>query len=90
MNILQIANEINGKTSGCMMWPGSDYLYNNHSCTFLQTFNESIAWKDRVDMVMSWFTDEETPINLGMLYIEEPDAQAHMYGPESDVVCYSF
>lgn len=32
---------------------------------------------------MNWFTDEKTPINLAMLYVEEPDGQSHMYGPDS-------
>lgn len=68
------------------MWPGSDYPYSDHVCTFNIPYNESYGWNDRVDFAMSWFTDEKTPTNLVMMYFEEPDFHAHIYGPESEVV----
>lgn len=71
-----------------MMWPGSDFEYEHTSCTFTTKFNTSIPWTKRVDTVMEWFTDKKTPANLVMLYIEEPDADGHIYGPDSDVVLY--
>lgn len=75
-------NELAGKHSGCM-WPGGDYEYKNVSCTFYQTFNGSIPFEKRIDTIMEWFTHEKTPTNLVMLYIEEPDQESHMYGPDS-------
>lgn len=86
---LQTANEKAGKHSGCMMWPGSDFKYDGTACTFNWKFDPSKEWKDRVDEVMRWFTHEKTPANLVMLYIEQPDALAHVYGPDSEkVTCH--
>lgn len=45
-----------------------------------------MAWNERVDTVMTWFTHGKTPANLVMLYIEEPDVSGHVYSPDSDVV----
>lgn len=68
------------------MWPGSDFKYDGISCTFTGKFDEKMKWEERVDTALSWFTDEKTPANLVMLYIEEPDSHGHIYGPESTVV----
>lgn len=68
------------------MWPGADYDYNGISCTFAKSFDPEFKFENRVNTLMAWFKDEKTPINLGMLYIEQPDAEAHMYGPDSDQV----
>ncbi|XP_055308280.1 ectonucleotide pyrophosphatase/phosphodiesterase family member 5-like [Sitodiplosis mosellana] len=76
------ANEKAGGYSGCI-WPGSDYEYHGVSCTFQKEHNGSIPFEDRVDTIMNWFTHEQTPTNLVMLFIEEPDEQSHMYGPNS-------
>ncbi|XP_055296553.1 ectonucleotide pyrophosphatase/phosphodiesterase family member 5-like isoform X2 [Sitodiplosis mosellana] len=76
------ANEKAGGHSGCI-WPGSGYEYHGVSCTFQKEHNGSIPFEDRVDTIMNWFTHEQTPTNLVMLYIEEPDEQSHMYGPNS-------
>ena len=69
-----------------MMWPGSDFEYDGLNCTFTGIFNEKVEWEERVDTALSWFTDEKTPANLVMLYIEEPDSHGHIYGPDSPVV----
>ena len=37
-----------------------------------------------VDTMISWFLDENKPINLGLLYFAEPDEVSHEYGPNSD------
>lgn len=84
----KIANEKAGKHSGCMMWTGSDFDYDGRTCTFTKSFNETVVWEERVDIALSWFTDKKTPANLVMMYIEEPDAYGHIYGPESPVVIY--
>lgn len=84
----QTANEKAGKNSGCMMWPGSNFKYDDTACTFSQNFNETMSWNERVDIVMTWFTNEKTPANLVMMYIEEPDVHAHIYSPDSNVVSF--
>lgn len=69
-----------------MMWPGSDFEYQNKSCYFKQYFNRSIKFNERVDTVIQWITDPSTPANLVLLYIEDPDYHAHAFGPKSDVI----
>lgn len=84
-NILPIwtVNEKSGRHSGTMMWPGSVFEYQGTSPTFAQPFNDTIPWKDRVDTLMSWFVHPTNPINLGILYIEEPDYHGHALGINS-------
>lgn len=86
-NILPIwtVNEKAGgeRRSGTMMWPGSIYEYQGISPTFSQNFNGSIPWEERIDTLISWFVHPEHPINLGILYIEEPDYHGHMIGINS-------
>lgn len=76
-------NEIAGGHSGCMMWPGSNYIYSNRSCTFTVPNNDSISWNDRVDQMISWFTHPDTPANLVLFYITEPDKTGHIYSTNS-------
>ncbi|XP_063239262.1 ectonucleotide pyrophosphatase/phosphodiesterase family member 5-like [Bacillus rossius redtenbacheri] len=75
-----------GRHSGTMMWPGSDFKYQDTSPTFQMNFNVSVPWERRVDTALEWFLDPVTPANLVMLYVEEPDASAHVFGPESQQV----
>ena len=37
-----------------------------------------------VDTMVSWFQDQNKPINLGLLYFGEPDEVSHKYGPDSN------
>lgn len=82
---LWLLNELAGGHSGCMMWPGTKYSYFNRSCTFMipQNTNRSLSWTVRVDTVMSWLTNRDSPANLIFLFIEEPDHIAHQYSTES-------
>lgn len=41
-------------------------------------------WEDRVDNVVNWLKQDD--VNLGLLYIEEPDHTGHMFGPDSKEV----
>lgn len=72
-----------GKHSGCMMWPGSDFEYKGKNCTFTMKLDKNVSFEERIDKAMSWFTHKETPVNLVMMYIEQPDAYSHVYGPQS-------
>lgn len=71
-----------------MMWPGSNFDYKGINCTFVGNFDGNMKWEQRVDIALSWFTHKRTPANFVMLYIEEPDAHGHIYGPESPVVSF--
>ncbi|XP_032227504.1 ectonucleotide pyrophosphatase/phosphodiesterase family member 5 [Nematostella vectensis] len=44
--------------------------------------NRSIAFKDRVDTVLSWLTSEDTP-KFTAFYINEPDGTGHRLGLDS-------
>ena len=48
-------------------------------CAFYD--NTSITWEQRVDTLIKWFTDKYKPINLGLLYFDEPDMTGHKNGP---------
>lgn len=84
---IQTANELAGKHSGCMMWPGSEFEYKGTTCTFTEKFEFNKNWEGRVDTAISWFNDPKTPANLVMLYIEQPDAFGEGYGPQSKEAC---
>lgn len=65
------------------MWCGSEFEYKGTNCTFTMKANKNISFNERVDTVMQWFTHSETPANLVMLYINQPDNAAHRFGPDS-------
>ncbi|XP_043272523.1 ectonucleotide pyrophosphatase/phosphodiesterase family member 5-like [Venturia canescens] len=75
-----------GRHSGTVMWPGAQYKYNETSPAFVETFNMSVPWKSRIDSIISWFLHPVTPINFGVLYIEEPDFHGHVYGVNAPVI----
>lgn len=86
----QTINEMNGKHSGCMMWPGSDFPYQNVSCSYVDKFDLNATWYSRIDTTLTWFQNTTNPANLAMVYVEEPDRHGHGYSPDSDVVRYLF
>lgn len=73
--------------SGLMMWPGCEFSYRGITPTFYHAslFN-TIDYNDRIDTIMDWILNEFTPVNLVMIYFEEPDRTAHVYGPRSNQV----
>lgn len=78
-----------GKHSGCMMWPGTDFKYQNVSCSYTHNFNVTESWYSRIDLALSWFQQKINSANLVMVYIEEPDRHGHAFSPDSDVVSVS-
>uniref|UniRef100_A0A8D9F2M4 Ectonucleotide pyrophosphatase/phosphodiesterase family member 5 n=1 Tax=Cacopsylla melanoneura TaxID=428564 RepID=A0A8D9F2M4_9HEMI len=73
----------NGRYSGSMMWPGSDYQYKNNTITYFKKYQYGGSWNAKVDEVVGWFTNKDKPANLVMLYFDEPDGHGHMFGPNS-------
>ena len=70
-----------------MMWPGGEFGYRKNLLpTFVQPWNPAWNWTLRVDTVISWILNADMPVNLAMLYIEEPDMHAHAFGPDSPEV----
>ncbi|XP_001602371.1 bis(5'-adenosyl)-triphosphatase enpp4 isoform X1 [Nasonia vitripennis] len=82
INPIWTLNEIGGegRYSGVMMWPGSNFKYHGTHSTFTVPWNMSVPWTERVDQLLSWFNHPKTPINFGMMYIEEPDFHGHGIG----------
>lgn len=80
-------NQMNGRHSGTMMWPGGEFKYSSAKikATFVQPL-ENIPWEKRIETVVSWFKHKETPANFVMMYLDEPDSQEHAFGPESNEV----
>ncbi|CAL8123975.1 unnamed protein product [Orchesella dallaii] len=84
---LWIRNEMagEGRTSGCLMWPGSSQPYGikNDSLPtyYYPKYNGSVSWEYRVETVISWITDDTKPANLVFLYFDEPDTHGHAFGP---------
>lgn len=77
------------RNSGSVLWPcglgkvkeiAPDRIVPN-----ADPFNKT-GFEDRVDYMMNWFTDKENPINLGLLYFNEPDETAHATGAGSEEV----
>lgn len=71
------------RRSGVMMWPGGGVkLYEQESFKW-RLLNNSVSNESRIDEIISWYLVEETPINLGLLYFNEPDHFGHEVGPTS-------
>lgn len=80
-----ITNQRAGHRSGAAMWPGADVQIHKSFPTHYMPYNESVSFEDRVNKVMEWFTLKE-PINLGLLYWEDPDNMGHHLGPDSPLM----
>ncbi|KAL8173160.1 UNVERIFIED_CONTAM: Ectonucleotide pyrophosphatase/phosphodiesterase member 5 [Gekko kuhli] len=77
-----ITNQIQGQRSGAAMWPGTDVKIHGAFPTHYLLYNESVTFQERVAKLIEWFKSEE-PINLGLLYWEEPDEMGHFLGPDN-------
>ncbi|XP_044275159.1 ectonucleotide pyrophosphatase/phosphodiesterase family member 5 [Varanus komodoensis] len=77
-----ITNQIQGHRSGASMWPGTDVKIHGAFPTYYMLYNESVSFEERVARLIEWFMFEE-PINLGLLYWEQPDGMGHVLGPDS-------
>jgi len=80
-----IQNEVNGdgRYSGVMMWPGSEFAYQGKKPTHMQIYDHSMPWNTCIDKIMSWIKDENKPANLVYAYFDEPDKTGHLKGIDS-------
>ena len=46
----------------------------------------SIEWEDQASIVFDWLRDSDRPANLVFWYLDQPDGDGHMYGPDSPQV----
>lgn len=65
-------------------WVGSEAPVRGRHPDYWKTFDDEVAFSDRVDTVLKWLTlpPARRP-HLVTLYFEEPDAVSHTYGPVS-------
>lgn len=80
-NQLQV---FNGR-SGVIMWVGGGAPIKWVRPSRYVPYNTTIKNETKVDMLIDWFMDKD-PINLGMIYFDEPDGFGHKYGPNSTQV----
>jgi len=69
------------RVSGVFFWPGSEVP--GQQPKYFVPYDNKINFTTRVDKIIKWFTTKDDPINLGLLYISEPDSTGHRYGPDS-------
>ena len=60
-----------------MMWPGCKAEIHGVRPTWWMAYNQTYPNKSRIDDVIKWFSSEDKPINLGLLYFSEPDHSGH-------------
>lgn len=80
-----ITNQKAGHATGSAMWPGADVKIHKSFPTHYMPYNESVSFEERVAKIIEWFTSEE-PINLGLLYWEDPDDMGHQLGPDNPLM----
>lgn len=72
--------------SGVIFWPGSETDFNGMHPHKVLSYNPDMHYVDRINRIISWFTAESDPINLGLLYFEEPDLTGHIVGPDAEEI----
>lgn len=70
------------RRSGSIFWPGDRAAVKGFLPYRHLPYDGSMSFRTRIDKIISWFVDEY-PINLGLLYYEEPDRTGHEFGPDS-------
>ncbi|XP_077977897.1 ectonucleotide pyrophosphatase/phosphodiesterase family member 5-like isoform X2 [Glandiceps talaboti] len=81
-----VTNQLHGGRSGVFIWPGGDSTIKDTLPYHYTNYSNTTPFKTRVDRIIDWFTSEKDPINLGLLYFNEPDHTGHYVGPESEEI----
>ncbi|CAH8824132.1 unnamed protein product [Trichobilharzia szidati] len=80
-----VTNQLQGYKTGIVYWIGSEAEVKGVRPNFyLKPYNDSITFKQRIDLLMSWY--ENKGINLGLLYYHQPDKVGHIHGAGSHQV----
>lgn len=69
------------RASGSYFWPGS--MVDNQRPLYTRCYNMGADFVVGVDTIIEWFTNKTKPINLGLLYVPEPDHTGHLEGAGS-------
>lgn len=76
---------MNTHRSGVVFWPGDQAPVKGVLPYKYLPYDRTMSNETRVNTVIDWFTGDY-PVNLGLLYFEEPDEYGHLYGPDSTEV----
>ena len=86
-------NELQGKKSGVIFWPGYDVKYQNTTVEYLPSDDfvapydhgkgEVMTVKDRIRLAMHWL--QKPDVTFVALYTEHADEAAHNYAPDSAI-----
>ncbi|XP_076445120.1 ectonucleotide pyrophosphatase/phosphodiesterase family member 5-like [Babylonia areolata] len=82
-----VTNQVQKKSgrSGCMMWVGCEAPIKGVVPTRHVPFDGDMTIETRIDETIEWFKSTY-PVNLGLIYYEEPDHTGHKFGPDSPEV----
>jgi len=69
-----------------MQWPGSQVHYKNQTIKYLQGYNDSLTWNQRIDIMVEWLLNPTQSANCIFAYFDEPDTTAHEFRPFSNEV----
>lgn len=83
---LWVTTRKHGLKSAVYFWPGSEAKIRGLRPNIFYAYNESVAFKERVDTVVEWLSKASYNIDFAMLYFHEPDHTGHIYGPKSNEV----
>ncbi|XP_061560793.1 ectonucleotide pyrophosphatase/phosphodiesterase family member 1 [Phycodurus eques] len=73
--------------TGAFFWPGSDVAINGILPDFYKVYNRSTTFEARVSTLFEWLDlPQGKRPDFYTLYLEEPDASGHYYGPGSSQV----
>uniref|UniRef100_A0A7E4ZZ53 NUC domain-containing protein n=1 Tax=Panagrellus redivivus TaxID=6233 RepID=A0A7E4ZZ53_PANRE len=75
-----------GKKMFCLFWPGCSFNITGHNPTKDFPYNRSLAYSQRVDMVIDWLKlpKIERP-DLIMAYFDQPDYVGHFHKTDDEV-----
>lgn len=71
--------------SGVYMWVGGGAPIKWVRPSRYVPYSKKVKMETKINTLIDWFTDEY-PINLGLIYSDEPDIAGHAYGPDSEEV----
>nr|XP_006815155.1 PREDICTED: ectonucleotide pyrophosphatase/phosphodiesterase family member 5-like [Saccoglossus kowalevskii] len=77
-----VTNQLQGGRSGVYYWAGSEIEIKGVLPSHYKKYSDTTPFMERIDEIIEWFT-EPNPINVGLLYFNEPDHSGHQYGPEA-------
>ncbi|CEO95282.1 Type I phosphodiesterase / nucleotide pyrophosphatase [Plasmodiophora brassicae] len=79
-----VTAELQRRQANVFFWPGSSAVIKGVSPTVTFPYNESVTFEERIDRAREWVGQGVQRPPLIMVYLSEPDASGHEYGPDSE------